>query len=104
MTRNTKTLRGGRVFYGWTALSGAMLVFFTTSGIFFYSYGVFLPFMSNEYDWSRSLVGGGLSVALLTFGLPSPLIGRSIAKFGPRATMVFGNLLVVVGLAEILFT
>lgn len=87
-----------RGFYGWIALAGAALVYFTTSGAFYYSYGVFLPAICNEYGWSRALVGGALSVALLALGLPSPLVGASIARFGPRANIVFGNLLLALGL------
>ncbi len=86
-------------FYGWIALAGAALVFFSSSGAFYYSYGVFLPTICNAYGWSRTLVGGALTVALLAFGLPSPLIGASISRFGPRANIVFGNLLSVLGLA-----
>ena len=104
MIGNRRVIKEGRGFYGCIALSGAMLVYFTTSGTFFYSYGVFLPAMCNEYGWSRALVGGGLSVALLAFGLPSPLIGASIARFGPRANIVLGNLLVVIGLAGMSIT
>ena len=104
MIRNSKVIRKGSGFYGWIALAGAMLVYFTTSGTFFYSYGVFLPAMCNEYGWSRAIVGGGLSVALLAFGLPSPLIGASIDRFGPRANIVFGNLLVAIGLAGMSIT
>ena len=101
---NSKVMKKKEGFYGWIALAGAMLVYFTTTGTFFYSYGVFLPAMCNEYGWSRALVGGGLSVALLAFGLPSPLIGASIARFGPRANIVFGNSLVVMGLAGMSIT
>ncbi len=104
MIVNRKVIKEGRGFYGWITLAGAMLVYFTTSGTFFYSYGVFLSAMCNEYGWSRALVGGGLSVALLAFGLPSPLIGASIARFGPRANIVLGNLLVVIGLAGMSIT
>jgi len=88
-----------RGFYGWIALAGATLVYFATSGAFYYSYGVFLPTICNEYGWSRALVGGALSVALLALGLPSPLIGASIARFGPRANIVCGNILLVLGIA-----
>jgi MFS family permease len=90
--------KGSKEFYGWTALAGAMLVYFTSGGIFFYSYGVFLPIVCNQYDWSRALVGIGFSIALLAFGLPSPIIGASIAKFGPRKNMILGNLLFTIGL------
>jgi MFS family permease len=86
-------------FYGWFALAGAMIIYFTGIGIFFYSYGVFLPLMCSEYEWSRTLVGAGLSVSLLAFGLPSPLVGASIARFGSRVNIIFGNLLFVIGLA-----
>jgi MFS family permease len=92
-------IREGKGFYGWITLAGAALVYFVTSGIFYYSYGVFLPAICSEYGWSRATVGGGLSVALLAFGLPSPLIGASVARFGPRTNIVLGNLLVVLGLA-----
>ena len=74
-------------------------MYFTTSGTFFYSYGVFLPAMCSEYGWSRALVGGLLSVSLLGFGLPSPLVAASITRFGPRANIIFGNLVVALGLA-----
>jgi len=99
MMEGTQASTSETDFHGWRVLAGAMLVYFTTSGTFFYAYGVFLPEMCSEYGLSRALVGGGLSVALLGFGLPSPLVGASIAKFGPRANIVFGNLVVAAGLA-----
>jgi MFS family permease len=86
-------------FYGWVALAGATLVYLTNTGIFFYSYGVFLPTMCSEYGWSRAVVGSGLSMALLAFGLPGPLVGASVARFGPRANILMGNLLIAFGLA-----
>jgi MFS family permease len=89
----------GRVFYGWIALAGAMLTAFTAGGVFLYSFGVFLPVMCAEFEWSRGVASVGLSLGLLTFGLPSPLYGLLIARFGPRINMVWGNILGVLGLA-----
>lgn len=99
MTGNTKTLRSGRVFYGWIALAGAALIYFVSCGIFYYAYGVFLPTMCDDLGWSRAAVAGGLSLGMLCVGLPSPLIGASIARFGPRVNMMWGNLLAALGLA-----
>jgi MFS family permease len=99
MKANIGTITKSRGCYGWIALAGAALVYFATSGTFYYSYGVFLPAICTEYGWSRAVVGGAVSVTMLAFGLPSPIIGASIARFGPRVNIVFGNLLVVVGLA-----
>ncbi len=90
-------------FYGWRPLAGAVLTFLVGSGVFFYSFGVFLSYMSTEFGWGRAMVGGALSVTLLASGLPGPLIGASINRFGPRLNMVLGNSLVGVGLVGMSF-
>lgn len=79
-------------FYGWFAVSGAAFSGLIAAGCFIYSYGVFLPVMSDELGWSRAVVASGLSLGLLCFLLPSPLVGMSIAKFGPRIHLILGNL------------
>lgn len=99
MTSKIMTPKTGRVFYGWIALSGAMLIAFVAGGSFIYSFGVFLPVMCAEFGWSRAVLSGGLSLGLLCFGLPSPLWGILVARFGPRINMVLGNLMVALGLA-----
>lgn len=97
----TKAVLPGKsqVFYGWFALAGAVLVALVGSGAFIYSYGVFLPVMCSEFGWSRAVVASGLSLGFLCFGLPGPLAGISIAKFGPRVNIVLGNFLSALGLA-----
>ena len=79
------------------------MTFLVGSGVFFFSYGVFLPFMSAEFGWGRTVVSGALSVALLALGLPSPVIGASINRFGPRLNMIFGNSLAASGLVGMSF-
>lgn len=87
------------IYYGWIALIGAMLTAFVGGGTFIYSYGVFLPVMCEEFGWSRAVVSIGLSIGLLTFGLPSPLAGILAARFGPRVNMIWGNAVAALGLA-----
>jgi len=91
------------VFYGWFALAGAMLAAFVDTGAFGYSYGIFLPTICNEFGWSRATVSLGLSLGLLCFGLPSPITGYLVARFGPRIHIILGNLLATAGLAGIFF-
>jgi len=79
------SMEGSGVFRGWVVLAGAMLVLLMGSGSFFFSYSVFLPAMADDLGWGRGALGAGLSVGLLAFGLPGPIIGASIARFGPRA-------------------
>lgn len=89
---------GEKRFYGWIALAGAILVFFLNAGIFF-SYGVFLPFICETTGWSRATVAGGHSIFFLLTGLLAVPAGSSIAKFGPRKSIIVGGFIVVTGLA-----
>jgi MFS family permease len=83
----------GRVFYGWFTLVGAILVTVIAGGAFVGSFGVFLPVISNEFSWSRGAVSLTLSLGVIAFGLPGPLFGYFINRFGPRASIITGNLL-----------
>ncbi len=85
-------------FYGWFVVAGTTLVWFVSVGTFFFSYGVFLPVMSDALNWSRTATGAGLTIALLIFGLVSPLAGISIAKFGPRKNIILGNSVAALGM------
>ncbi|MFC2062462.1 MFS transporter [Chloroflexota bacterium] len=73
-------------------------MFFIANGTFFHSYGVFLPVMSIELGWTRSSLGLGMSLTLITFALSSPLVGASITKFGPRKNIILGNMLTALGM------
>ena len=90
-------------FYGWTALTGAALTAFAGYGLFVLSYGVFLPVMSSEFGWSRAAVGLGMSLGALCFGLPSPLVGISVGRFGAKINLIIGNLVGALGLASLFF-
>jgi len=92
-----------RVFYGWFALSGVMLVIFLVGGVFVNSFGVLLPVITLEFGWSRAVVAGALSTGIMAFGLPSPLWGIIVARLGPRFTLITGNLLAGLGIAGVYF-
>lgn len=94
---STGLKRGG--FYGWIALAGAMLVYFCGAGILYYSYGVFLPSISEAFGWSRSALSGPYSLRTVFMGLLGPLVGISVSKFGPRKNIIFGNLVAALGVA-----
>jgi cyanate permease len=90
-----------RVFYGWFALAGVMLVIFVVGGAFVNSFGVLLPVITSEFGWSRAVVSMALSLGILAFGLPSPFYGVLVAKFKPRFTIIVGNFLAAVGIAGV---
>lgn len=71
-------------------------------GISYYLIGGFGTLISAETGWTRSLVYGGFSAALLMMGLTSPITGRWIDRYGGRYVMTLGsfiNALGCVGLA-----
>ncbi len=86
-------------FYGWIAVTGGAFSALIGGGIFFYAYGVFLPMMVSEFGWSRAVVGLGMSLGAISFGLPSPLSGVLVGRFGARANLIVGNLLGALGMA-----
>jgi len=59
--------------------------------------------MCKEFGWSRAIVASGLSLGLLGLGLPAPLIGICVAKFGPRILIILGNAGLALCLAGISF-
>ncbi len=93
--------RTGRMFYGWFALAGVMLVIFIVGGTFVNSFGVLLPVITVEFGWSRAIVAGALAAGIIAFGLPSPFYGILVSRLGPRITLIFGNLLAGLGIAGV---
>ncbi len=73
-------------------------------GISYYLIGAFGELMVADLGWSRSLVYGGFSAALLVMGLASPLVGRMVDRFGGRPVMVAGSLLTVTGCLGLAFS
>jgi MFS family permease len=68
-------------------------------GISYYLIGVFGELMVADLGWSRTLVYGGFSCALLVMGLASPLVGRLIDRLGGARVMSLGSMLIALGVA-----
>ena len=90
-----------RIFYGWFALAGVAIVIFIVGGAFVHSFGVLLPELIDEYEWSRAEISLALTLGILAFGLPSPLFGILVNKYGPKYTIVVGNAIAALGLAGV---
>jgi MFS family permease len=93
--------KSGRVFgasYKWINLMGLMVVYGSLCGNITYGYGVFLPTMSEHFNWSRSAVSGPYMLFCIVGGLLGPMAGTAVSRFGARRNMMFCNLLAVAGL------
>ena len=82
--------------------SGRVLVAtFVTLGLaygFWYSYAVFLVAFLREFGWSRSVVAGAFSLLVMVHGVSGPGLGWLVERFGPRAVIAGGGVLLAVGL------
>src|SRR5271154_4874748 len=86
-----------RFFYGWiiiavTFVSMAIGVNARTS------FSLFFPPIIDEFGWERGVTAGAFSFGFLVSGAVSPLIGRTMDRFGPRTVMELGVALMAAGL------
>ncbi len=87
-----------RGFYGWWALVGGMFVYFIACGCYYYSYGVLAPRWIIDYHIPVPTVSLAYMLFALMIGLPGPLIGYSLVRWGPRRTIFGGTLAGALGL------
>jgi MFS family permease len=72
-------------YYGWRVVFAACLGVMAGFGsLFVYTFTVFVKPLGAAFGWNRESVSLGFSIAAMTVGLSSPLIGRLIDRFGPR--------------------
>src|SRR5882762_7837921 len=84
-------------FYGWIIV----IVTFVTMAIGVNartSFSLFFPPIVDEFGWERGVTAGAFSFGFLVSGAVSPLIGRMMDRFGPRAVMELGVALMAGGL------
>src|SRR3954452_1297396 len=84
-------------FYGWMIVA----VTFVTIAIGVNArtaFSLFFPPIISEFGWERGVTAGAFSFGFLVSGAVSPLIGRMMDRFGPRAVMELGVALMGGGL------
>jgi len=60
---------------------------------------VFLPYIDETFPWNRAALSGPFSLFIVLMGLLGPLVGASVTRFGAKKNIIFGNLVIVLGLA-----
>lgn len=81
-----------RFYYGWTILGTLAFTEVVSWGILYYSFSVFLAPMQRELGWSRGVLTGAFSLALLTSGVAAVWVGRWVDRHGPRWLMTAGSI------------
>jgi MFS family permease len=66
-------------------------------GVTFYLIGAFGPAMTADLGWSATVVYGGLSAAIVTMALVSPLAGSAVDRWGGHVVMPIGAVVAASG-------
>lgn len=88
---------GKKIFYGWYIV-GASLVIIILDGLLLYSFGVFLPYLNEDFGLSRAEGSSLFSFRSLVQAPGFILAGRLIDKFDPRAVIFGGGLIAALGM------
>ena len=87
----------GRWFYGWRIVAVAFLTHCVTTGIVFYSFGVFLNSLTEQFGWTRAQVSFGFSLVAMCGAVYSPFVGRVVDRYGPRPSQLTGACAMALG-------
>ena len=79
-----------RVFYGWWVVAALASLMFLGAGLGFYSLGVFITPLEEEFGWSRGQVSLGIALASVTSGLLGPWVGMAVERLGARTVIAAG--------------
>lgn len=90
------------VFYGWWIVLACYIVAFYMAGTVFYSFTAFVEPFALEFGWSYTQISFAFSLRGLEMGIFAPLIGVFIDRFGSRAAMMAG--VIIVGFGMILLS
>lgn len=90
------------VFFGWWVLVGVMLLQTLIAGVFFQSFGVYVPVLIEEFGWSATGISLAVSARQVLGAFTGPGIGYAIDRFGSRLIIAIG--LSLMGLGYLLFS
>jgi MFS family permease len=88
-------LAQGRLYYGWIIVFTLSITQLTSWGVLYYGFSVIMPAMQRELGWSRVILTGGFSLALLISGVGAVPVGHWLDRHGTRALMTVGSVAAV---------
>jgi sugar phosphate permease len=79
-----------RTFYGWWIVGAAIVLQALPSGLLMQAFGSYIVLLERDFGWSRTTLSGAFAAVRLEEGLLGPLQGWMLDRFGPRAVMRAG--------------
>lgn len=96
--------RKTKIFYGFWIVLASFFCLFTTSGVVYYGYSIFLGPIQCDLRWSRAATSFGFTMMIMVQAFAAPFGGRFVDRFGPKKIIVFGGLILGLGLALLSFS
>ena len=84
-------------FFGWVIIAVAFVTM-ALSVSARTAFSLMFPPIVDEFGWERGVTAGAFSFGFIVSAAVSPLIGRLMDKYGPRAVMELGVALMAGGL------
>jgi MFS family permease len=82
----------------WRAVAALGVTQIIAWGTLFYPPVLTMPLIAADLGWSIAFCMSGLSIALLSGGLVSPIVGRLIDRYGGAPVMTAGSIIGAIGL------
>lgn len=87
-------------FYGWV-ITGIVFVILAMAYGAQYSFGIFFPFLIDEFHWNRQSLAGAFSLYTFVYSTMAVFLGRWIDRFGPRVILMLGSVCLGLGIGFI---
>ncbi|MCY4581449.1 MAG: MFS transporter [Chloroflexi bacterium] len=94
----TRQPRQPRIFYGWYLVAGSILTNTVLSAAYFQGMSAFAVSIEAHFGWSRSVVGGAMSMRQMESGITSPLDGILLDKVKPRTLLFWSAIITGIGM------
>lgn len=87
-----------RIFHGWKVVGAGALIQSLQSAFYVQGYGQYAVVLERDFGWSKKLLSAGYSLNRAESGLLGPLQGWMLGRYGVRAVMRVGVIMMSVGL------
>jgi len=89
-----------KFFYGWV-ITGVVFLNLAMAYGSQYSFGVFFPFLIQEFGWTRQSLSGAFSLYAFLYSFLGVILGRWSDRYGPRIVLLGGSLCLGIGIGLI---
>lgn len=93
-----------KIFYGWWIVTAAAAgLAFSPGPVAFYSLGVFMQPLMDEFGWVKADVAFAVTILTMAIILATPLVGLFVDRIGPKRVLLFSMVAFAGGLSSVAF-